>query len=532
LACGDDEMDNVDKSLKKCSNFVYDVLRKDTSPVVCLIAEGSYPHVTGGVSSWIQMLVNSMPEYRFIIYAIGAEEKNRGKYAYTLPRNIIEVHEVFLDSFLKDKAAWGKRYKLNDKEKEAVVKVLTGRESSFEGLFDVIAKTDSFSDFILSRSFFDILASAYEKKFSQISFIDYFWTVRSMVLPLFSLLKQDIPKADIYHSVSAGYVGVIGAMSKHKYKKPFIVTEHGIYTREREEEIIKSTWVKNHFKDMWIDFFYNLSNCAYSSADSVITLFSRNRELEIELGCPPEKISIIPNGINLKEYSVSAPTAGDSVLAPGDDAPTPRDGVPTPGNDAPASGQDGRINIGAVVRVVPIKDIKTMIHAFSMVKAEVPGASLYIMGPTDEDPEYFEECRKLLDLLEVKDVKFTGKVNVKEYLPGMDIMVLTSISEGQPLALLEGMAFKKPMVSTDVGSCRELLYGVDDMYGEAGIVVPAMDYVKIANALIKLCKNTNLRNRFGSNGFKRVSELYKLESVIDSYKELYSTIGGKAQWQV
>ena len=62
---------------------------------ICIIVEGSYPYITGGVSAWTQMLIAGMPEHEFIIYAIGAEEKNRGKFRYQLPDNVVEVRELF-----------------------------------------------------------------------------------------------------------------------------------------------------------------------------------------------------------------------------------------------------------------------------------------------------------------------------------------------------------------------------------------------------------------------------------------------------
>lgn len=62
---------------------------------ICLIAEGSYPYVTGGVSSWIHSLMHAMPEHEFIIYAIAAERKQQGQFKYALPTNVIEVHEFF-----------------------------------------------------------------------------------------------------------------------------------------------------------------------------------------------------------------------------------------------------------------------------------------------------------------------------------------------------------------------------------------------------------------------------------------------------
>ncbi len=65
-------------------------------------------------------------------------------------------------------------------------------------------------------------------------------------------------------------------------------------------------------------------------------------------------------------------------------------------------------DIGAVVRIVPIKDIKTMLYAFSRVSAEFPQVRLHIMGPTDEDEEYYNECLQLRQDLELTNVTFTG----------------------------------------------------------------------------------------------------------------------------
>ena len=47
---------------------------------ICLLTEGSYPYVVGGVSSWVQMLMTGLPEFEFTVYAVGAEEKDRGKF--------------------------------------------------------------------------------------------------------------------------------------------------------------------------------------------------------------------------------------------------------------------------------------------------------------------------------------------------------------------------------------------------------------------------------------------------------------------
>jgi len=109
----------------------------------------------------------------------------------------------------------------------------------------------------------------------------------------------------------------------------------------------------------------------------------------------------------------------------------------------------------------------------------------------------------------------------------MDLLMLTSISEGQPLAILEGMAAGKPFVATNVGSCRELLEGMSDGIGAAGFVSPVMHYEQLAQAAIALCKNEKLRLEMGKNAYERVKRYYRQDDVIKKYRELYGRLGGE-----
>ena len=68
----------------------------------------------------------------------------------------------------------------------------------------------------------------------------------------------------------------------------------------------------------------------------------------------------------------------------------------------------------------------------------------------------------LVKELELDNVVFTGRIDVRDYLGRMDMTILTSISEGQPLTILESYAARKPVIATDVGNCRELIYGEND----------------------------------------------------------------------
>ena len=472
---------------------------------ICLLTEGSYPYVVGGVSSWIRMLIEGMPEHEFIVYAIGAEEKDRGKFKCKIPENLVEIHEVFLDSILKLRSPGMKSHHLTAAERLCLKNLICGTaDINLNCLLDIFCRQGKKSDpleIFMSFDFFDVIQSAYSEKYNYLPFTDFFWTIRSMLLPLFYLLQQELPAADVYHSVATGYCGILGGIAAAVYKKPFIITEHGIYSREREEEIIKCSWAQGDFKSVWIQYFYSLARLSYQNAGRVFTLFEKNAETERSLGCAPEKIRVVPNGIHLERFAHIEPSK--------------------PPVDRPMC-------IGAVVRVVPIKDIVTLLRAFFLVKQAIPDIQLKIMGQYDEDPEYYEICRQTVETLQLADVEFTGSVDVAQYYGKMDLLVLSSISEGQPLAILEGLASRRPFVATDVGCCREVLYGTGtDEFGPAGGIVPAMDYEAMAGEIIKLARDFSLRYRLAENGWQRIASLYTYERFITAYREIYAEEAGR-----
>lgn len=457
---------------------------------VCMILEGSYPYVFGGVSGWMHQYIQAMPDVEFVLWCIGAKAKERGKYKFQLPKNVKEIHEVFLDDALRLKMDHTK-FTITEAQKEAMEHLFQCKETNWDVLFELFQNQRvNPLNLLMSREFLNILIEVCRKHYPYISFADYFYTVRSMMLPEWYLMTQEIPEADIYHSTATGYGGILASMGKWKNGKPMIVTEHGIYTREREEELLRATWVRPYFKQQWIDLFYTFSACAYSHADRVTALFKRANGIQKELGCQEDKLSVIENGIHYEQFS-----------------------------NIPLKTPDGYVDIGAVVRIAKIKDIKTMIYAFAEVKAEVPEARLHIMGDVD-DKEYFEECRLLIQQLEVKDILFTGVVKVAEYMEKLDFTILTSISEGQPLSVLESFAAGRPCITTDVGCCRELLEGGDGL-GEAGICVPPMHKERLAQAMIVLCRDAKLRCRMGETAKKRVAMKYTHEMSMKKYRELY-----------
>ena len=373
------------------------------------------------------------------------------------------------------------------------------RRVDWEELFKMFHNSSfSIDDLLMGADFLKIVQEYYDNNYSQIVFSDFLWTMRSIYLPLFLILKTDIPKADIYHCVATGYAGVLGAKAHYIYGSKLLLSEHGIYTREREEEIIKAPWVKGIYKNIWIEQFRKMSKVAYDSADAVTALYGHARDLQIELGCPEEKTHVTPNGISVERFlSLPGKTEEDA----------------------------GFFNIGAVLRVTPIKDVKTMIQAFAFAKEKMPNLKLWIMGPTNEDEEYSAECFELVDALGLKDVVFTGRVDVTQYLGRMDCTILTSISEGQPLTILEGYAAHLPVIATDVGNCRELIYGEPgDECGTAGILTHIMNVSEISEAMCTLAKDEQKRLAMGEAGFKRVNANYRIDQMQSTFKSLYDEL--------
>ncbi|MFD1735144.1 GT4 family glycosyltransferase PelF [Bacillus salitolerans] len=462
-----------------------------------IVAEGSYPYVRGGVASWVHMLIAQMPEHTFTIISImPGDFKEVGTYKYDLPSNVDEIIT----------------YRLGEPTFENINTNLTKEEEQnllewfrFErygrGAFSLLGnvhKLGSMDEFFHSRSFWEIVQKSYEAEKQSSSFLEYFWMFKSMYTPIINLLQRTYPKVDVIHSVSTGYAGLIGAYMKETQKVPYILTEHGIYSREREEEILQADWIPSVYKSRWINYFHHISMQAYDKADDIITLFEKNSYHQKLIGAPEKKFSIIPNGIEIEKYMT-----------------VKRE-----------SETEDQFHIGAIVRVVPIKDVKTMIYAARMLADDEISFFLTIMGPLDEDEDYAEECLQLIKRLKLEGyVSLAGQVNVLDYLSKFDLLLLSSISEGQPLAVLEGMAAGIPWVTTDVGSCSELLYGLHDPYGQAGFIVPPVNPREMADKCKWFAENRREGILFGENGRKRAIHLYQLSEVIKKYREIYKKRG-------
>lgn len=482
---------------------------------ICLILEGTYPFVTGGVSAWIHQLVGALPELRFAIFHISATQGETHEPRYRLPPNVVSLVDVGIhggdepavsgESLSAD--AWDSMWRYHEELK-------AGRSDGLGELLHGVCPRPgtgpSVHDFIHGKPSWQIVRRLYEERAPDISFLDYFWTWRFTHLPIFRLLHAAVPEASVYHTVSTGWAGFVAATQRLRRHRPMLLTEHGIYSRERRMEIDQAEWIyvqrqapmtlsagPAYFKELWARLFDRLSRITYAHADRIVTIFEGNRQAQIRDGADPAKTLVVPNGVDLEPFAALPRTE------------------PAP----------GEFRIGFVGRVVPIKDVKTFIRAVKIVTGDVPGARAVIAGPGDEDPEYLAECRSLAATLGITDrIEFTGRVDVKQIYPRIDVLVLTSISEGLPLVILEAAAAGVPLVSTDVGACRELLEGrepADRALGASGLVTGLADPGATAQAIVSLARDPGLREEMSRAARARVRAHYQEADLIRRYRGIY-----------
>lgn len=480
---------------------------------ICLILEGTYPYVTGGVSQWTHDLIRMHPEKTFHLLAL-LPPQGEFSMRYELPLNVLSLTTVRLQQIPEGehKVARKKREKFfYSLERDLLSFQYKPSLKNLANIIRVVREEEGVGNEELMRSYeiWKMIVRMYNSTVGDSSFLDYFWSWRGLLGGLFSVLLAPLPNAYVYHALCTGYAGLLMSRAKIEKKVPCFITEHGIYTNERKIEIASADWLyegerveyaieqvrfERNLKDLWIDTFTAYSTLAYIAADLIITLYKGNQVLQIADGAPQEKLRIIPNGIDVELFSTV-----ERVEHPK--------------------------RVAFVGRVVPIKDVKTFIRSILHIKEFFPDIEAWIVGPYYEDPTYYEECNHLVKELDLtKNISFLGKKRVTEILGQIDVLVLTSISEAQPLTLLEAGAVGVPVVTTDVGSCRDIVEGTQEELpplGPGGIVTSLVDPQSTAEACLQLLLNPDLNAFMGQNLKKRVYAFYTKAQQQKSYEEIY-----------
>lgn len=479
---------------------------------VCIVVEGAYPFVAGGVSAWIDQLIRSHHDLSFHVVAV-MPRKQTSKPLYTFSSNLIALHHINLEPQSEKSVRPSVLRSLCAELDEPLLRMQQGQGGVAEVRRIAAAmqtKPDiSVQSVVDSRAVWDMVQHHYEIILGQASFPHYWWSYRSMLSALLRTLHAPIPSARVYHTITTGYAGLFAINAQQITQRPMFVTEHGIYTNERRIELIMADWLPREeestlfdgrgsldLRDVWINLFTGYARACYAASSKIITLYEGNKQMQIRDGADPVKLEVIPNGID--------PARFEPVLQ---------------------HKRGASCTIAFIGRVVPIKDVKTFVRAVEIVRREFPQLQAWVLGPTDEDPVYYEECVRLAQQLGCGDsLKFLGSIKVEDYMAQINVVVLTSLSESQPLVVLEAGAAGLPVVATDVGACREMILGTrheNPALGSGGAITPLASSAATADSIAELLRNPVLARARGKVLRQRVVSLYNKERIDVRYARLY-----------
>jgi glycosyltransferase involved in cell wall biosynthesis len=299
-----------------------------------------------------------------------------------------------------------------------------------------------------------------------------------------SVIKTN--KIDLIHSHDI-YSGVSGAIVSYFTKKPLVTTFHGGNIPSLKWEIKK--------------FIRRIVSCWSSK---IIILNEKQRSEFMSYGFDNKKLELIHTGVDVNEFDVNI--------------------------DKKFLKSSLRLNVDdKIILSLSLlnkrKNIKLLIKAFSIVAQRETLCKLIIAG---DGPER-QNLERLAKELNISDkVIFTGVIKsrkgVIELMKCADVFVLTSLEEGLPLAVLEAMAARTPVISTKVGAVPEVIEN-----GKNGLLASYNPF-EVADAIIKVISDNAFAEKISENAFETIKSGYTWEHVAIKNIECYlSVLNNKAR---
>ncbi len=463
-----------------------------------MITEGTYPYAVGGVSSWCDVLISGLQEIDWDILPVVAGGK-RVRKCFTLPPNarLRRPIELWSESrsprrrprrepapgvalptqLLRGLMPWeGDLGELTDAlvrcrvRPQAIRREFRSRESWEEYLRALEEVLSSSHDDSAPAPIHDAIEAAR-------LYQTLYWVARTAAVPT--------PACKLLHVTAAGWAGIPALAHKALHGTPMLLTEHGVYVREAYLASVREAFAApSHISPRLA---LGLTRATYEAADVIAPVTEANAEWERGLGVDPAKIRVIPNGIHAPAARTDPPNA-NKVIAMG--------------------------------RLDPLKDVQTMLHVAQEVVRRMPAARFEYWGPATPGQEaYAKACVHLhAELGLAERFRFMGRTSDPYgVIRGGDMVLMTSISEAMPMALLEAMAQGRPAVATSVGGVPGVLKG-------CGIIVPPNDVHALSTAVVTMLGNPQLAAQLGRRGFDRLNRRYTLERCLAGYRELISEV--------
>ncbi|MGP3919704.1 GT4 family glycosyltransferase PelF [Nonomuraea sp. 10N515B] len=459
---------------------------------VTLVSEGTYPFAMGGVSVWMDQLIRGMPDYWWDVMTMTVDGRERP--VWEQPRNLENIISMPL---------WAQRPRLSTRDPGAAFSKVYGRFLQMvltpavmgEGGGEFLWVLEQFYRFanaggdlvgapMANKSLSQVMDTWYWSRTDRLNLSDAI-TFGNLMSHMLRPLAEPPPRTDLMHVAMNGLSMLPAMTAKWRYGTPIVLSEHGVYLRERYLQYVNEP-VSHSVRVLMLSFFRRLAVASYAAADRIAPHSTYNRRWQIHNGADPRRIRVMYNGVDPADFTLATSDPAEPTI----------------------------VFMG---RVDPLKDLHTLIRAFAIVRSKIPNARLRIFGGVPKGNEsYHQSCLELVAELGLEEsAVFEGRVatQVDAYHAG-HIVALTSISEGFPYTVVEAMACGRPVVVTNVG-------GVAEAVGEAGFVVPPRDYVAAAEAMVTLLRRRILRRRLGRLARQRVLQRFTLQQSLDDYRAVY-----------
>lgn len=298
----------------------------------------------------------------------------------------------------------------------------------------------------------------------------------SVVLRLRNIIvqrKPDIIHAFLFHANNAARI----AAQLAGYPAHQVLTE--IQTVE-----IERSW------HLLVDHFMaSLSRCTIVNAPGVYHHLRRAASI------PSNKLHLIRSGVALDRFDQVPPVPRSSL------------GVR---EDAKLMMWHGRMD--------PIKGLPILLEAHHRLLLQGERLTLLLVGDGPQREVLERECQQRGIQHAVVFTGFRG--DIPNLLATADLYVFPSFTEGLPNSLLEAMASGLPIVASDIAGCRDLI-----SHGEQGLLVPAGDATRWADAIARLLRQRDVAGKLGENARNAVREHWSHEQMLNAYRALYDPCG-------
>lgn len=487
---------------------------------VMMITEGTYPQHWGGVSTWCHLLLSDLPNIDFTLISLVGDPATTPQFK--LPASVVDFRSIPL---------WGIR-EVREVQPELGFRALHRRSrrtsdqriaNEFVPVFwafldELFADTGhpqqlatlihGMHRFFLENDFdkamrapivWDCFVEVAQNRFPHVAnhhgYPGERYTLADLTTCFHWLyhwlfpLASPLPKVDVAHAAMAGICTMIAVAAKLEHGAAFMLTEHGIYLRERY--LAEANSSASLFRKLFsLRFARRMTELSYALADHIAPCCDFNQRWELRNGADPQQVKTIYYGVDSVVFKPESKPAGDAPV------------------------------VVWVGRIDPLKDLITLLRAAAIARESRPDIEFRLFGtaPPGNEP-YFEKCLELRRELGLEQtVTFAGfRANAVSAFNEGDVVVLSSVSEAFPFVILEAMLCEKPVVATAVGGVPEQLKG-------CGIAVEPRNPEAMAEAVLSLIDNPELSVTLGVAARQKAMAEYSVRQSAQAHEAVYRSL--------